>query len=162
MTGTMADANARAVERMCAAEPMLVDLRPALDVVPEMTPTTILTSGPPLRWEEYTGGQRSGILGGALYEGLATDPGDAEAKLADGRIRVRPCHDHGCIGSLAGIYTASMPVFVVENREGGNRGFCNLFEGPSPARLNYGVYNEDVHRSLLFIRDVIGRGWGQS
>lgn len=162
MTDTMADANARAVERMCAAEPMLVDLRPALDVVPEMTPTTILTAGPPLRWEEYTGGQRSGILGGALYEGLATDPGDAEAKLADGRLRVRPCHDHGCIGSLAGIYTASMPVFVVENREGGNRGFCNLFEGPSPARLNYGVYNEDVHRSLLFIRDVIGPTLGEA
>jgi hypothetical protein len=159
-------ANARAVERLCAAEPVLVDVRPAGQVVPGLTPATILTSGPPLRWEEYTGGQRAGLVGGALYEGLAGDAAEAEARLADGGIRVRPCHDHGCIGSLAGIYTASMPVFVVENRAGGdgpgNRSFCNLFEGPSPARLNYGVYNADVQRSLGVIRDVIGPLLGEA
>src|SRR5262245_10512277 len=158
----MAEANARAVERLCTAEPVLADLRPALEVLPGLTPATILTSGPPMAWEQYTGGQRAGIIGGALFEGLATDPDDADRKLRDGRIRLRPCHDHGCVGSLAGIYTASMPVFVVENRPGGTRGFCNLFEGPSPARLNYGVYNEDVRRSLLFIRDVIGPTLGEA
>jgi uncharacterized protein DUF1116 len=155
-------ANARAVERLCAAEPVLVDVRPAGEVVPGFTPATVLTSGPPLPWEAYTGGQRSGIVGGALYEGLARDPADADTRLRDGRIRLAACHDHGCVGSLAGIYTASMPVFVVENRAGSNRGFCNLFEGPSPARLNYGVYNDDVRRSLLFIRDVIGPILGEA
>jgi Protein of unknown function (DUF1116) len=155
-------ANARAVERMCAAEPVLVDVRPAIEVLPGFTPATVLTSGPPLPWEAYTGGQRNGILGGALYEGLASDPTDAAAKLADGRIRLAGCHDHGCVGSLAGIYTASMPVFVVENRLAGNRGFCNLFEGPSPARLNYGVWNADVRRSLDFIRDVVGPTLGEA
>jgi hypothetical protein len=158
----MTEGNARAVEAMCGAEPVLLDVRPAIEVVPGMTRTTILTSGPPLPWEAYRGGQRAGIIGGALFEGLASDPEDAEAKLRDGRICVRPCHDHGCVGSLAGIYTASMPVFVVENRQGGNRGFCNLFEGPSPARLNYGVYNETVRRSLLFIRDLIGPILGEA
>src|SRR5881628_3138168 len=156
MTDQKADANARAVEQLCAAEPVLVDLRPAIDVVPGMTPSTILTSGPPMMWEEYTGGQRAGIIGGALFEGLASDPVDADMKIREGRIRLGACHDHGCVGSLAGIYTASMPVFVVENRRTGNRGFCNLFEGASPARLNYGVYNDDVRRSVLFIRDVVG------
>ena len=114
----MEKANARAVEQMCAAEPVLVDVRPAIEVLPGFTPATVLTSGPPLPWAEYTGGQRNGILGGALYEGLASDPADAAAKLADGRIRLAGCHDHGCVGSLAGIYTASMPVLVVENRRG--------------------------------------------
>jgi hypothetical protein len=155
-------ANARALERLCAADPVLVDVRPAGEVVPGFTPATILTSGPPLPWEAYSGGQRSGIIGGALYEGLASDPAEADAKLRDGRIRLAACHDHGCVGSLAGIYTASMPVLVVDNRAGGNRGCCNLFEGPSPARLNYGVYNEDVRRSLLFIRDVIGPTLGEA
>ncbi len=158
----MTEANARAVETMCAAEPVVLDVRPAIEVVPGMTPTTIFTSGPPLTWEAYTGGQRAGIIGGALFEGLARDPEDAEAKLRDGNIRVRPCHDHGCVGSLAGIYTASMPVFVVENRHAGNRGFCSLFEGPSPARLNYGVYNAEVRRTLLFIRDLIGPILGEA
>ncbi len=160
----VAAANARAVERLCAAEPVLVDVRPAGRVVPGFTPTTILTSGPPLPWEAYTGGQRAGIIGGALYEGLAADPAEADARLRAGRIRLAACHDHGCVGSLAGIYTASMPVLVVENRAGSaaNRGFCNLFEGPSPARLNYGVYNADVRRSLVFIRDEVGPVLGEA
>lgn len=148
-------ANLKAFEKMSSADPVLVDVRPAVDVVPGMTPQTILTSGAPLPWEAYGGGQREAIVGGALYEGLASDPEDAEAKLRDGRIRVSSCHEHGCVGSVAGIYTASMPVFVVENAQGGNRSFCNFFEGPSRKRLNYGVYNEEVRDGLLLIQEVV-------
>jgi Protein of unknown function (DUF1116) len=147
-------ANRVAAERMTAADPVLVDLRPAIDVVPGMTAETILTSGAPMPWERYTGGQRNAVIGGALFEGLATDPEDADAKLRDGRIVLGACHDHGCVGSLAGIYTASMPVFVVENRAHGNVAFCNSFEGASRKRLNYGVYDADVHASLVFLQDV--------
>jgi hypothetical protein len=155
-------ANAEALERLWAAEPVLVDVQPAGEVVPGMTPETVLTSGAPLAWDDYFGGQRSGIIGGALYEGLAADAEEAEAKIRGGEIRLATCHEHGCVGSLAGIYTASMPVFVVENRAGGNRAFCNLFEGPSPARLNYGVYNETVRESLRFIGDVVGPLLGEA
>jgi hypothetical protein len=147
---------------MWSADPVLVDVRPAIEVVPDMTPETILTSGAPLPWEEYFGGQRSGIVGGALFEGLAADAAEAEERIAARSIRLRVCHDHGCTGSLAGIYTASMPVLVVENRNGGNRAFCNLFEGPSPQRLNYGVYNETVRESLLFLEEVIGPVLGEA
>ena len=147
-------ANRVAAERMTAADPVLVDLRPAIEVVPGMTAETILTSGAPMPWERYTGGQRNAVIGGALFEGLATDPKDADAKLRDGRIVLGACHDHGCVGSLAGIYTASMPVFVVENRAHGNVAFCNSFEGASRKRLNYGVYDADVHASLVFLQDV--------
>jgi Protein of unknown function (DUF1116) len=155
-------ANAEALERLWGAEPVLVDVRPAIEVVPGMTPETVLTSGAPLVWEECFGGQRSGIVGGALFEGLADDAEDAEAKIRDGAIRVATCQEHGCVGSLAGIYTASMPVFVVENAQGGNRAFCNLFEGPSPARLNYGVFNDDVRASLAFIADVAAPVLGEA
>ena len=147
-------ANDLAARRMTSADPVLVDIRPALEVVPGMTPDTVLTSGAPMPWERYAGGQRNAVIGGALFEGLAADAEDADARLRDGRIRLRACHDHGCVGSLAGIYTASMPVFVVENREHGNVAFCNSFEGASPKRLNYGVYDDDVRDSLLFLRDV--------
>ena len=147
-------ANRVAAERMTAADPVLVDLRPAIEVVPGMTARTILTSGAPMPWERYTGGQRNAVIGGALFEGLATDPADADAKLRDGRIVLGACHDYGCVGSLAGIYTASMPVFVVENRAHGNVAFCNSFEGASRKRLNYGVYDADVHASLVFLQDV--------
>lgn len=147
-------ANKLAVGRMTEAEPVLVDMRPAGEVVPGMTPETVLTSGAPMPWSEYTGGQRAAVIGGALFEGLARDPDEADAKLSDGRIKLGACHDHGCVGSLAGIYTASMPVFVVENRDNGELAFCNSFEGASPKRLNYGVYDDEVRETLLFLQDV--------
>jgi Protein of unknown function (DUF1116) len=147
-------ANELAVGRMLEAEPVLADMRPASEVVPGMTPETVLTSGAPMPWSEYTGGQRAAVIGGALFEGLASDPEDADAKLSDGRIKLGACHDYGCVGSLAGIYTASMPVFVVENRANGKVAFCNSFEGGSPKRLNYGVYDDEVRESLLFLQDV--------
>lgn len=148
-------ANQRAFERLCAADPVLKDVRRAIDVVPGLTRETILTSGPPMPWTDYEGGQRDAVIGGAMFEGLAATREEAEAKLSSGEIRVAGCHDFGCIGSLAGIFTASMPVFVVENVAGGNVGYCNMYEGTNPRRLNYGVYDEGVRERLLFVNDVV-------
>lgn len=148
-----AAANAEAVRRMTDAEPVLVDVQPAGQAIPGMTPNMILTSGPPLPWQEYYGGQRNAVLYGALYEGLASDTDDADARLRDGRIVLAATHDHNCVGSVAGIYTASMPVFVVQNTDRGNRAYCNFYEGESRHRLNYGSYSDEVRRGLDFLRD---------
>jgi hypothetical protein len=147
--------NAEALKRLCEAEPVLVDVARAGDVVPGMQPNMILTSGAPMSWDRYTGGQRTGILGGAVFEGLASDLEDAERRVCTGEIVVDACQEHACIGSLAGIYTASMPVFVVRNTRQGNQAFCNFFEGPSPKRLNYGIYDDEVRESLLLVHNVI-------
>ncbi|KAA3627142.1 MAG: DUF1116 domain-containing protein [Proteobacteria bacterium] len=148
-------ANAEAFSRLDASDPVLVDVQPAGDVVPGMTPRTILTSGRPMPWARYCGGQRRSLIYGAIYEGLATDEKDAEDRFASGDITVSACHEHGCVGSVAGIYTASMPVFVVENRNYGNKAFCNLYEGASRRRLNYGAYDQEVHDGLVFLEQVI-------
>ncbi len=148
-------ANATVVERFCTADPVLVDVLPAIEVVPGMRPNLVLTSGPPRAFDDFDDGQRNAIVYGAMFEGLAENREIAEGKLSSGEIDVGACHDHGCVGSVAGIYTASMPVFVVENAKGGNRGFCNFYEGESHRRLNYGSYGDDVRRNLLFIQDVL-------
>lgn len=148
-------ANELAFERLTTADPILVDVAPAGDVVPGMTPETILTSGPPLPWQEYTGPQRMAILYAAVYEGLASSADEADSKLHAGEIAVEPTHHYGCVGSVAGIYTASMPVFVVENRTHGNRSFCNFYEGESRRRLNYGIYDDDVRNGLKLLENVI-------
>jgi hypothetical protein len=148
-------ANVQAFDRIASAQPVLVDVQPAGQVVPGMTQSTILTSGAPLAWDDYIGGQRNAILGAALYEGLARTFDEAESKIRAGEITVGACHDYSCIGSLAGIYTASMPVFVVSNQTYGNSAFCNFYEGESRKRLNYGVYDDEVHRGLKFIEAVV-------
>ena len=90
-----------------------------------------------------------------LFESLAKDRDQAIAKLDAGEIKLGGCHDFGCVGSLAGIYTASMPVFVVENRTFGNVACCNIYEGSNPRRLNYGVYDDGVRERLLAVQNEI-------
>ena len=156
------NANAKTLDRFADADPVLVDVRPALEAVPGMMASTILTSGAPLRSTEYRGGQRKAIVSAAIFEGLAESAPEAEAKLASGAIVVEPCHHHGCVGSVAGVYTASMPVFVVRNANGGNLSFCNFYEGESRRRLNYGSYGDDVVDGLLRVRDVLAPVVGEA
>jgi hypothetical protein len=149
-------ANQEAFRRLCESAPVLVDVRPAGEAVPGYEPNLILTSGAPLPFAEYVGGQREAIIGAALFEGLAPDRDGAIGMLERGDIRVDGCHGYGCVGSLAGVYTASMPVFVVENPPFGNTAFCNFYEGKERRRLNYGCYDGGVHERLLHINRVLG------
>ena len=155
-------ANAEAFERLTTADPWVVDVKPARDVIPGYGDHLVLTSGAPMPWADYVGGQREAIIGGALFEQLAGTREEAIAKLDDGAIEVGACHDYGAVGSLAGIYTASMPVFVVENRTLGNVGFCNFYEGKEPRRLNYGCYDEGVHERLLYVNTVLAPVVGEA
>lgn len=149
------EANQIAFDRLTGADPVLVDVRLAGEVIPGMTSNTVLTSGPPHPWEQYHGPQRQALVYGAIYEGLAESEEEAAAKYAAGEILIEPCHHHGCVGSVAGIYTSSMPVFVVSNVAGDNYAFCNFYEGESRRRLNYGTYGEDVRQRLEFINEVL-------
>ena len=156
------EANATAFERLDSADPWVVDVAAARDVLPGYRDNLVLTSGAPMAWPDYTGGQREALIGGALFEGLADSREDAIAGFDSGRIEVGACQDHAAVGSLAGIYTASMPVFVVENRTHGNRGFCNFYEGKEPRRLNYGCYDEGVHERLLHVNTVLAPVVGEA
>ncbi len=158
---TTSQANERALQLLFTSDPVLVDVRPAIDVLPGLTRDTVLTSGPPLPWEAYTGGQRQAVLGGVVYEGLAPDLAAAEKALDSGQVTVAGCHDYSCVGSLAGVTTASMPVLVVEDAGSGHRGYCTLYEGDTPSRLNYGVYDDAVQRNLEHLAQVIGPGLGE-
>ena len=162
-------ANAEAHRRLCAADPILIDILPALEALPGFPPTTILTSGPQMPWERYEGGQRNAVIGGALFEGLASSVQKKPRKSSPAaRSGSRRAAQFDCVGSLAGIYTASMPVLVVRNAERGNLAYCNFYEGTNPRRLNYGVYDEGVKERLLHVQDVVApvireavaaRGW---
>lgn len=157
-----ARSNAEAFARLDAADPWVVDVAPAGDVLPGYHPNLVLTSGAPMGWAEYVGGQREALIGGALFEGLAATRDEAIARFDSGEIEIGSCHDYAAVGSLAGIYTASMPVFVVENRAHGNVGFCNFYEGKEPRRLNYGCYDEGVHERLLHVNSVLSPVVGEA
>ncbi len=125
----IADANAEAVRRILAADPVLVDVAPAGEVVDGLGERTILHAGPPIAWEAMTGPLRGAVAGAALLEGWAADLDEAAALAAGGGIAFAPNHHFSAVGPMTGLITRSMPVIVVENRAFGNRAFCTLNEG---------------------------------
>jgi hypothetical protein len=153
-------ANHEAMRRLAAAQPVLVDVRPAIEVIPGMTPTTLLHAGPPLPWERMSGPVRGAVIGALLYERLAETPEEAERLAASGRLRFDPCHHHAAVGPMAGITTARMPVLVMENRITGNRSYSTLNEGLGKA-LRYGAFAPDVVERLRWFEAVLGPALGE-
>jgi hypothetical protein len=148
-------ANATAVERITSARPMLIGFGRALDVVPGMTPTTILHSGPPITWERMAGGMRGAVTGALVFEGLAEDLDAAAELAASGAITFAPCHEHDCVGSMAGVTSASMYMHIVRNETHGNTAYTNLSEQMAKI-LRMGANDESVITRLIWMRDVLG------
>lgn len=145
-------ANAEALRRILAAKPTLVGIGVAGDTVPGMASDLILHAGPPVTWDRMAGPMRGAVIGGILYEGLAKTPEEAADLAASGKIRFEPCHHHQAVGPMAGVMTASMPVWILENRTFGNRAYCTLNEGLGKV-LRYGAYSGEVLERLRWMRD---------
>ncbi len=143
-------ANREALSRIQKGKPTLVDVGIAGEVIPGMTRKTMLHAGPPITWERMCGPMRGAVIGGLIYEGLAKDRPQAEALAASGEIRFEPCHHHGAVGPMAGVVTASMPVWVLENSAFGNRAFATFNEGLGKV-LRYGAFSEEVLARLKWI-----------
>jgi hypothetical protein len=148
-------ANATAVERMMSARPMLTGLAPAREVIPGMKDNLLLHAGPPIEWARMSGPLRGALVGAMLFEGLAKNEAQATAMAERGEVEFGPCHHHGAVGPMAGVTSASMKVYVVENVEHGNRSFSNLNEGYGKV-LRYGAYSEDVLKRLRWMNEVLG------
>jgi hypothetical protein len=55
---------------------------------------------------------------------------------------------------MAGVTSASMAVYIVENQTHGNRAFSNLNEGYGKV-LRYGAYQEDVQARLRWMNSTM-------
>src|SRR3972149_10615548 len=125
-------ANAEAARRINSADPVLVDIAPAGEVIPGLKDRMIFHSGPPIDWERMCGAQRGAMIGVALFEGWAKSTDEAAGLLSKGEIKFEPNHHHQTVGPMAGTIAVSMPVWVVENKTAGNRAFCRQVEGRQP------------------------------
>jgi hypothetical protein len=150
----IAAANATAVERLLAAQPMLLDVRPARDAL-GLDDHRILHSGPPIEWERMCGPVQGAITGAILFEGWAKTPEEAVALAGSGRIDLSPCHHHGAVGPMAGVVSPSMPVVVVENVTAGTRAYATLNEGLGKV-LRFGAYDDSVLERLRWFAATLG------
>jgi hypothetical protein len=149
-----AAANATAVQRMLAARPRLVDVRPANEVV-GIEPGTFLHAGPPVTWERASGPMRGALTGAMLAEGLAATAEEAARLLASGEVALDSCHHHRAVGPMAGVVSPSMWMLVIEDADTGARAYCSLNEGLGKV-LRYGAYGPEVVERLHWMAAVLG------
>jgi hypothetical protein len=153
--GKIGDANREAVQRMIDGEPVLVDVRPAGQIIEGLEGQTILHAGPAVPWERMCGPLRGAIAGAAVLEGWADDLEAAANLAASGAIAFHPNHHFGAVGPMTGLITQGMPVLVVENRRFGNRAFCTLNEGLGKV-MRFGGNDLDVRTRLRWLARIMG------
>jgi hypothetical protein len=143
-------ANAVALTQLVSADPVLVDVAPAGEVVEGLAGRIILHAGPPIPWERMCGAMRGSVIGLVLWEGWASTVEDAERQLAAGEVRLEPNHHHHGVGPMAGTTSPSLPVWVVENGTSGNRAYCRLAE----SFQQFGQFDSEALSGLTRWRDV--------
>src|SRR3954463_3651970 len=137
-----AGANRVAVERVLAAGSVLVDVRPAREVL-DLSDRLLLHAGPPIEWADASGPLRGALIGACLFEGWADSVGEAEQMLAAGEVALDPCHHHRTVGPMAGVTSPSMFLWCLEDPVHGGKAFCNLNEGLGKV-LRLGAYDTEV------------------
>lgn len=143
-------ANKEGIKRLLSAEPTLVGIGTAGKDIPNMSKKTVLHAGPPIPWDKMSGPLRGAIIGGLIYENLASNEDEAIALAESGEINFDSCHHHHTVGPMAGVVTYSMPVWILENKTFGNFAYCTLNEGLGKV-LRFGSYDDEVIHRLRWM-----------
>ena len=148
-------ANEQAFQRMLAGDPVLIDVVPAADAIPQLKERMILHAGPPVEWSRMCGPMRGAIMGVAVFEGWAPNLDVAADMAAAGEFEFHPNHHFDAVGPMTGLTTLTQPVMIVENRAFGNRSYCTINEGLGKV-MRFGGNDEEVRARLAWLRDVLG------
>lgn len=149
-------ANQQAVSRMLAADPVLIDVKPAIDLIPALAEgQKILHAGPPVEWQSMCGPMRGAVAGIAVFEGWATDLESAMQQAADGEFEFHPNHHFDAVGPMTGMTTRSQPLMVVRNQTSDNLAYCAINEGLGKV-MRFGGNDASVLKRLAWLRDEFG------
>ena len=149
------------IERILAADPVLIDVIPAGQAIPALGAGTILHAGPPIEWDRMCGPLRGAVQGIAVFEGWAPDLDAAGETASAGGFEFHPNHHFDAVGPMTGMTTSGQPLMVVENRAFGNRAYCAINEGLGKV-LRFGGNDSEVLDRLRWLRDEFGPHLGSA
>ncbi len=151
----MNNANQTAFNRLISARPILDGCGKAGEVIPGFKKNLILHSGPPVEYKNMRGPHRMGVVGAAIFEGLAKDEKEAAGMIESGEIELACANDYNSGGPGAGITSWSMSVLTVTEKNSGIRAVAAPIEGAQGGGLGgWGVYNREVGENLKLIADT--------
>ena len=148
-------ANAEVLRRLDDGVAVLIDVATAGEVIPNLAERTLLHCGPAIDWDAVCDPLRRSMRAATIAEGWAMDVEEADRILADGEVRLAPATDHGTVVPMATAMGPSMPVFVVDNYQGGTRAYAPINQGPGDTAW-FGRETPAAVARLTFLRDVAG------
>lgn len=146
-------ANDLAIEKILTSEPVLIGIKKAKDIIPNMHSNMILHSGPKISYKDMPEPMKGAILGALVLEELASNLEEAEKLVLDNKIEFMPCNEMNAVGPMAGIISASMSVHIVYNKTFGNYAYSNINEGLGKV-LRFGANSDEVINRLKWINSI--------
>src|SRR5918995_633926 len=131
---------------MRLSRPILVDIKCARDVLPQMKKNSIFHAVPPIDWERMCGPLRGAIVGTMIFEGLATTWKDAVKLIRQGGVEFSSNHDHDAVGPMAGVISPSLPILVVKDQSNSKTSFARFVEN----RVQFGLFDKESVNVLRF------------
>jgi hypothetical protein len=145
------EGNKIATEKILKSRPLLIDIKPAIEVMPNMKKNSIFHAGPPIEWKRMCGPMKGAIVGTMIYEGFAENWTEAVKMIEYGEIEFSPNHDHDAVGPMAGIISPSMPILVVKNERYGNVCYGRFVED----KVQFGRFDRGAVESLKFWSETL-------
>ena len=156
-----ADPNALALQRIAAADPVLVGCERAGEAL-GLDQGELGHAGPPFAsTAEIPPLVLNALAGAVLHEGWAGTAAEACRLIGDGAIRLRPNHDLGTVSPMAGVVRPGQAVMRVVNGAGSGTTFATLAEAGRQA-LRFGVYGEAVGQGLRWLDGTLGPALGRA
>ena len=79
-------ANQEALSLMYNADPVLVDVAPASEVMPRLGEGMLLHAGPPVQWSDMCNPMQGAVVGALRYQGWAGTEDEAAAMASTGSV----------------------------------------------------------------------------
>ena len=149
------EANAEVARRLDKGGASLVGVQAMLDALPGVDERTVVHCGPAIAWDDMCDPLRRSVRAAVMAEGWAADPAGADEVLSGGGVRLEPANLHAAVVPMASAIGPSMPMFVVENEEGGTRAFSSVNQGPGEVAW-FGRETPAAVERLVFLRQVAG------
>ena len=151
MKNRIEEANKAAIQRVLASRPHLVDVKPAIDVLPNMNKKSIFHAGPPIKWNSMCGPMKGAVVASIIFEKWASSWDEAVKLVEEGEVELSSNHDHEAVGPMAGVISPSLPVVVVKNEKFGNVNYGRIVE----QKVQFGEFDEQAIQSLEFWKNVL-------
>ncbi|MFG1350243.1 DUF1116 domain-containing protein [Xanthobacter autotrophicus] len=146
----LSDADCAALALMHQVEPAWRGVALAGDAM-DFPERTILHAGPPMDPSQVARPILNSAIMAALLEDWAAEPGEAEAMILSGAIRLAPAQDHGAMVPLAAVFSPNMAAQIVVDLASPDRRVLAPINGGMAKAQRLGLAGPDILAHLKWI-----------